>query len=409
MIKLINITGNISNERLKAINFINHSINREVYSFVYKDFFNTNIESLINGTINIRDNVSLLKIRGMVEEQLIRQFVFYETISSNTDNTYVDILNLLESLKESDWNDNPYHNKDHTRTVLTNMILNSKTPLPKELLVATVFHDIKYSIYNKENENIKIACDYACDFLSGKEYTSSFIEEVVDIIKNKHELYPILLKSDLSHFIRTVEEIIEIEKLIFKEYSKYDFYFYRKERNKILKEISLNSDTDIQNGIEIALGWLNTFEPKIGWFCGSFAPLHVGHIDILDKAKTIFDKVVLVRGYNPDKKINLSDYPLDSIDELKFIEIIELSKQETIPDRLNSKKYIPTMIRGIRNVNDLIEAQTWIKQINELNENLVNMFLIDGDSSLNHISSSFLRAIQNKKQYNTYSKIPNKI
>ena len=39
----------------------------------------------------------------------------------------------------------------------------------------------------------------------------------------------------------------------------------------------------------------------IGIYTGSFNPFHLGHLDILNKAKRMFDEVVIAVGHNPDK------------------------------------------------------------------------------------------------------------
>lgn len=39
----------------------------------------------------------------------------------------------------------------------------------------------------------------------------------------------------------------------------------------------------------------------IGVYPGSFNPWHEGHEDVLNKALKVFDKVIILIGYNPDK------------------------------------------------------------------------------------------------------------
>ena len=39
-------------------------------------------------------------------------------------------------------------------------------------------------------------------------------------------------------------------------------------------------------------------------YTGSFNPFHKGHLDILNKAKRMFDEVVIAVGHNPDKYIH---------------------------------------------------------------------------------------------------------
>jgi pantetheine-phosphate adenylyltransferase len=41
---------------------------------------------------------------------------------------------------------------------------------------------------------------------------------------------------------------------------------------------------------------------KLGLYAGTFDPVHKGHIDVAKRASEIFDKVILLVGYNPSKK-----------------------------------------------------------------------------------------------------------
>ena len=48
---------------------------------------------------------------------------------------------------------------------------------------------------------------------------------------------------------------------------------------------------------------------KIGYYPGSFDPITFGHLDIITRGATIFDKLYVSVAYNPDKN------PLFSTDE----------------------------------------------------------------------------------------------
>jgi pantetheine-phosphate adenylyltransferase len=334
---------------------------------------------------------TLLQLRGKFESALISLTDFgkdqnFKYISDFFENQVPEIL----------WNGNPYHNKDHTRTVITDMVLRSKDVFASCNLFSAMFHDINYDPRVSEKENLKSACDYArSKLLASRSFTEDFIEIVTDGIETGMTTNLRLKSSDLSHFQRTVPEIIETEKLLMKEFSMFDFHAYKREHNRILRSIQ---NEDIKPGIDIAVGWLNSFEPNIGWFCGSFSPLHLGHVDVLRKAAEMFDKVVLVQAQNPDKDI-FGKLNYDATPGLKNIEIICLDNDESIPEALQKIKYKPTLIRGIRNSQDLLESQNWIRQINVLSTERINLCMIDGDPKYNHISSSFLRQIQGTSEY----------
>lgn len=70
-----------------------------------------------------------------------------------------------------------------------------------------------------------------------------------------------------------------------------------------------------------------------------------------------------------------------------------------LPDYIINTIYIegykPTLIRGYRNARDIEESEQWLDEINEvIYDYEVDMVLIRGDSTLKHISSTFLRNLQ---------------
>src|SRR5688572_6111322 len=56
-----------------------------------------------------------------------------------------------------------------------------------------------------------------------------------------------------------------------------------------------------QNNAEAHAAFLSAFQPNIGVFAGSFNPFHRGHLNVLEKAERIFDKVIIAFGRNPEK------------------------------------------------------------------------------------------------------------
>jgi pantetheine-phosphate adenylyltransferase len=199
-----------------------------------------------------------------------------------------------------------------------------------------------------------------------------------------------LFLSDISSFTKSLDEIIEAERLLFKEYSFYDWALYQEKHIEILNDIKKLDilDEDYITGINHAISFTKSFKPKIGWFCGSFNPFTIGHNDILQKAEQQFDKVVLIQAKNPIKS---DSHKLSENANLSNYQII--CDVKSIPNLIANTLYKPTLIRGIRNNQDLEDSKIWFEQIREFNPD-VNMILILGDIQYNHISSSFVRNVQ---------------
>jgi cytidyltransferase-like protein len=364
----------------------------------------TIIQNNKNIFVNI-ENGTLQELRGKTEEAFIRAIRKIDNSSYVSD--AVDCLNYLSThFSKNSWNNNPYHNIDHTRYVLTDLIL--ANVFTKVLGLAAIYHDINYDPKSSENEKISAEYTYTNildnKFLGKDSQTGKSIkieiplaEVVADTVLNsgykdlqKCPNAKNLFLSDISSFTKSLDEIIEAERLLFKEYSFYDWALYQEKHIEILNDIKKLDilDEDYITGINHAISFTKSFKPKIGWFCGSFNPFTIGHNDILQKAEQQFDKVVLIQAKNPIKS---DSHKLSENANLSNYQII--CDVKSIPNLIANTLYKPTLIRGIRNNQDLEDSKIWFEQIREFNPD-VNMILILGDIQYNHISSSFVRNVQ---------------
>jgi hypothetical protein len=75
----------------------------------------------------------------------------------------------------------------------------------------------------------------------------------------------------------------------------------------IIDNFKANQTKDYKEWLESMSLWrhhyvlndiLRNWKPNIGIFPASFNPAHIGHLNILEKAEKIFDKVIIARGIN---------------------------------------------------------------------------------------------------------------
>jgi pantetheine-phosphate adenylyltransferase len=278
---------------------------------------------------------------------------------------YQDFLTAWNKIQHQ----KPYHNQWHTLTVINRLIHNNTDPYDPLFQVA-IWHDY--------DPNPSKAATYAND------PTVARLIELTDYTNiNQGQLQEILpfLLADTGHWLGNYHEIVEVEKLCFKEYQHHDYYStYRPTRIKILEWLKSILPVDYHQGINTSIDYLLQFQPKIGWFCGSFNPFHAGHADILHKAENIFDKVVVVKAVNPNKSNQLDTLTLPN----------EILYTNNIPELIQSVQYKPTLIRGIRNPSDLEDAALWHKRINDWVDDIQLVTLHSADN-LKHISSSYIR------------------
>lgn len=117
---------------------------------------------------------------------------------------------------------------------------------------------------------------------------------------------------------------------------------------------------------------------------GSFNPFHLGHKNILEKAKAIFDNVIIAyQQSDPIKDYSNRVIPkyLDDENVIYF--------NSTLAELINQKGN-PTLIRGIRGISDL-EAE--IKQVNwiKLQKSDLKVIFIPCDQEFVSLSSSDIR------------------
>jgi len=161
--------------------------------------------------------------------------------------------------------------------------------------------------------------------------------------------------------------------------------------------------------LEIYLENINEYERimrnkkiRVGIYAGSFNPFHLGHLDILQQAERLFDKVILATGQNPEKvgtilskknTIPLMETRIQGVpyrfEQVQFNTLLA----RYVEHLEQTENYDITIIRGIRAESDLSSELTQRKYSLEVNKNLKYVFLASSPG-LEHISSSAIRALQ---------------
>ena len=126
---------------------------------------------------------------------------------------------------------------------------------------------------------------------------------------------------------------------------------------------------------------------------GSFDPLHLGHLHIVEIAADIFDEVVVVTMQNPEKKSFLS---LEEREKLlkasisKFSNVSTSSASGLVVDAAKNLG-ITTIVKGLRSSGDF-EVEMQMAQTNKSVSGVETVF-IPAEPSFSHISSRFIREI----------------
>ena len=133
---------------------------------------------------------------------------------------------------------------------------------------------------------------------------------------------------------------------------------------------------------------------KTALFPGSFDPFTLGHLDVLQSALKLFDKVIVAVGYNYTKK---GFFPLDKRveiikDAIKGLDNVEVSTFEGLTIDFCRKVGANCIIRGIRTTTDF-ELESVVAQANKKMAPEISSIFIPSSHEYSFISSTVVRDV----------------
>ena len=129
---------------------------------------------------------------------------------------------------------------------------------------------------------------------------------------------------------------------------------------------------------------------KLAVFPGSFDPITIGHVSLINRALPLFDKIIIAIGINTSKnKLFPLSQRIKWINEVFKVEVMEFHGLTVEFCNKIGAKYI---IRGLRNASDFDYEKTIAQLNHELNHKIETIFLISRPK-YSHISSTIVREI----------------
>lgn len=128
---------------------------------------------------------------------------------------------------------------------------------------------------------------------------------------------------------------------------------------------------------------------KIGIYPGSFDPITIGHIDIIERASKLFDEVVVLLAVNPNKTCRF-DVPtrLEMLKEsLKEFANVRVDYYSGLTMEYAKQIGAKALIRGLRVVSDF-EYEWSLSAANEFINKDIEMVFLMAHKELAFISSS---------------------
>lgn len=134
---------------------------------------------------------------------------------------------------------------------------------------------------------------------------------------------------------------------------------------------------------------------KVAVYPGSFDPITNGHLDIIQRAAKIFDKVIVAVIENPDKKNSLftADDRIKLINKVvSKLDNVEVESFKGLTVNYMKQKNARVIIRGLRAVSDF-EFELQMASINnKLDPEIETLFMMT-NNRFSYLSSSAVKQI----------------
>jgi len=138
----------------------------------------------------------------------------------------------------------------------------------------------------------------------------------------------------------------------------------------------------------------NQLSSRVAVYTGVFDPIHLGHLDIIQRGSRLFDRLVVGVGINPDKQ------PFFSVEErLQLLRevVADSPNVEVLPFIGLAVRFVRevrarVMLRGLRTLSDMEYEFTMSLTNSSLDTDIETVFLLAKDG-YSHISGTLIRQI----------------
>lgn len=140
----------------------------------------------------------------------------------------------------------------------------------------------------------------------------------------------------------------------------------------------------------------STLSPRVAVYTGTFDPVHLGHLDIIERGSRLFERLIVGVGINPDKQtlftIDERVEHIRTVAAARELTNVEVEKFDGLAVRFVRERTARIMIRGLRTLSDMEYEFTMSLMNLNLDPEIETVFLM-AKEEFSHVSSSLLRQI----------------
>lgn len=133
---------------------------------------------------------------------------------------------------------------------------------------------------------------------------------------------------------------------------------------------------------------------NVAVYTGSFDPVTLGHLHIIERAAKLFDKLIIGIGFNAEKRSLFTSQEREELMSrvIKDFDNVEVKSFDGLAVKFVRSCGARVMVRGVRPLTDIAGEFTMMMANRQLDADLETVFLM-ADEEFAHVSSSLIKQI----------------
>ncbi|MDD4269209.1 MAG: pantetheine-phosphate adenylyltransferase [Pirellulales bacterium] len=139
---------------------------------------------------------------------------------------------------------------------------------------------------------------------------------------------------------------------------------------------------------------MSELSPRLAVYPGSFDPITLGHLDVIERSSKLFDRFIIGVGVNIEKQplFDASERMALIREATSHLENIEIRQFRGLAVEFVKRCGASVMIRGVRPITDIPAELTMMMANRRLAPEVETLFML-ADGELAHVSSSLIKQI----------------